>query len=380
MRGNVIELAVAVVVGAAFTNIVNAVVKGVINPIIGALGSQNLDNYKSCLTASCAKDPKTGGVTDGIYILWGSVLSSALTFVITAAVVYFLMILPMNKWKARQDARKPLDETPVTRPRSSCSPRSATRLVSQRNGSSPAPVGSVGTVSRRRRRSSRRSEAAAAAPSPRSEVVGRLFVEEAREIGRAVGGGWGARPSPGRCRRRTAGSADHRRSTRPAASCVRAGGVGSVAVDSAAVAHRERRAAWARRARGRQALGGVASPACSAGPGCGGCSTYAACDVACRQRSLWGGLDAGSGADSGAGASSGSDAGRRVRRLVLSQSVGKASSPTTWRRFSSPVRDAARSRRRTVPGRCSPGTRSPSPGAARARGFPRTWHSTANRP
>ncbi|MEU5209533.1 large conductance mechanosensitive channel protein MscL [Streptomyces sp. NPDC020742] len=113
MRGNVIELAVAVVVGAAFTNIVNAVVKGVINPIVGALGSQNLDHYQSCLTATCAKDSKTGAFTDGVYILWGSVLSAALTFLITAAVVYFLMILPINKWKERQAARKPAEDTPV---------------------------------------------------------------------------------------------------------------------------------------------------------------------------------------------------------------------------------------------------------------------------
>ncbi|MFH8567260.1 large conductance mechanosensitive channel protein MscL [Streptomyces sp. NPDC017993] len=115
MRGNVIELAVAVVVGAAFTNIVNAVVKGVINPIIGALGSQNLDNYKACLT-TCHIDAKTHEYTDGIYILWGSVLSAALTFLITAAVVYFLMILPMTKWKARQDAKKqiaPADPTEI---------------------------------------------------------------------------------------------------------------------------------------------------------------------------------------------------------------------------------------------------------------------------
>ena len=43
MRGNVVDLAVAVVIGAAFTNIVNAVVKGIINPLVGAFGTQNLD-------------------------------------------------------------------------------------------------------------------------------------------------------------------------------------------------------------------------------------------------------------------------------------------------------------------------------------------------
>ncbi|MFI0239788.1 large conductance mechanosensitive channel protein MscL [Streptomyces sp. NPDC016845] len=99
MRGNVIDLAVAVVIGAAFTNIVNAVVKGVINPIVGAFGTKDLEVYKSCLKGPCGGD-------EGIEILWGSVLSAALGFVITAAVVYFLMVLPMAKYLARQAERK----------------------------------------------------------------------------------------------------------------------------------------------------------------------------------------------------------------------------------------------------------------------------------
>lgn len=144
LRGNVIELAVAVVVGAAFTNIVNAVVKGVINPIVGALGSQNLDHYKTCLSSSCHPDAKTGEFTDGIYILWGSVLSAALTFLITAAVVYFLMILPMNKWKARQEAKNPVEDVPADPTEVQVLMEIRDALVAQRNGSEPA-VGS-GTI------------------------------------------------------------------------------------------------------------------------------------------------------------------------------------------------------------------------------------------
>ncbi|MCF3962660.1 large conductance mechanosensitive channel protein MscL [Streptomyces fuscigenes] len=100
MRGNVIDLAVAVVIGAAFTNIVNAVVKGVINPVVGAFGTQDLDKYSYCWEDPCstAKD----GTTHGIEILWGTVLSSALNFLITAAVVYFLMVLPMSRFLARR--------------------------------------------------------------------------------------------------------------------------------------------------------------------------------------------------------------------------------------------------------------------------------------
>ncbi|WP_078966825.1 MULTISPECIES: large conductance mechanosensitive channel protein MscL [unclassified Streptomyces] len=102
MRGNVIDLAVAVVIGAAFTNVVNSVVKGVINPLVGAFGTKDLESYTSCL-----KGPCTAG--SGIQIAWGGVLSALLSFIITAAVVYFLMVLPMAKFlarRARQDKAK----------------------------------------------------------------------------------------------------------------------------------------------------------------------------------------------------------------------------------------------------------------------------------
>ncbi|MET8943167.1 large conductance mechanosensitive channel protein MscL [Streptomyces sp. NPDC004542] len=99
MRGNVVDLAVAVVIGAAFTNIVNSVVKGIINPLVGAVGTQNLDTYSSCLSASCKG-------THGIQLMWGSVLGATLSFVITGAVVYFLMVLPMSRYLARMESRR----------------------------------------------------------------------------------------------------------------------------------------------------------------------------------------------------------------------------------------------------------------------------------
>lgn len=101
LRGNVVELAVAVVIGAAFTNIINAFVKGVINPIIGVFGTKDLGSYSSCLKGPCVVSP-TGEVTSGVQILWGSVLSAALQFLITAAVVYFVLIVPMNRMAARR--------------------------------------------------------------------------------------------------------------------------------------------------------------------------------------------------------------------------------------------------------------------------------------
>lgn len=105
MRGNVIDLAVAVVIGAAFTAVVNSIVKGLINPIVGAFGTKDLEKYRSCLKAPCETNA-AGDVIHGIPILWGTVLSAVLTFLITAAVVYFLMVLPMSRYLARKAARE----------------------------------------------------------------------------------------------------------------------------------------------------------------------------------------------------------------------------------------------------------------------------------
>ncbi|MGW4434374.1 large conductance mechanosensitive channel protein MscL [Streptomyces sp. NPDC004596] len=105
MRGNVVDLAVAVVIGAAFTNIVNSVVRGLINPLVGRIGTKNLDHYYSCLKAPCVVNAD-GSVKSGLPIMWGSVAGATLSFLITAAVVYFLMVLPMAKYLARQEARK----------------------------------------------------------------------------------------------------------------------------------------------------------------------------------------------------------------------------------------------------------------------------------
>ena len=71
MRGNVIDLAVAVVIGAAFTAVVNSVVKGLINPIVGAFGTKDLEKYRSCLEGPCETNA-AGEVVKGIPIMWGT--------------------------------------------------------------------------------------------------------------------------------------------------------------------------------------------------------------------------------------------------------------------------------------------------------------------
>lgn len=84
VRGNVVDLAVGVVIGAAFGNVVQALVKDLITPLIGIFGGgPNL----SGLTITLA----------GQNIQIGDILNALIVFVLIAAVVYFLVVLPVNK-------------------------------------------------------------------------------------------------------------------------------------------------------------------------------------------------------------------------------------------------------------------------------------------
>jgi large conductance mechanosensitive channel len=99
LRGNVIDLAVAVVIGTAFTAIVTAIVGGVINPAIGALF-----NAEDLAKAFPVDIPTTSGGT--ATIVFGAVLAAVLNFLLVALVVYFALIVPVNVLKKRAEARK----------------------------------------------------------------------------------------------------------------------------------------------------------------------------------------------------------------------------------------------------------------------------------
>lgn len=89
LRGSVIDLAVAVVIGAAFTAIVTSLVTNVFTPVIGALF--DADDLSTALIVTI---PTTSGGT--AQVLFGAFLASAINFVIVAAVVYFAVVLPIN--------------------------------------------------------------------------------------------------------------------------------------------------------------------------------------------------------------------------------------------------------------------------------------------
>lgn len=95
-RGNVVDLAIGVVIGAAFGNVVKAVVEQFLNPLIGWIfGQPNLDNLWNI-------GPYTWGDEPGDPIQVGIILTQLLTFLLTAAAIYFLVVLPLNKMAARR--------------------------------------------------------------------------------------------------------------------------------------------------------------------------------------------------------------------------------------------------------------------------------------
>jgi large conductance mechanosensitive channel len=90
-RGNVIDLAVAVVIGTAFTALVTAFTKSVIQPLIDRIGATPDKDY------GFLKIP-LGGES---YIDFNAVLTAGLNFLIVAAVVYFIIVAPFKKLKER---------------------------------------------------------------------------------------------------------------------------------------------------------------------------------------------------------------------------------------------------------------------------------------
>lgn len=99
LRGNVIELAVAVVIGAAFTAVVNSIVDNLINPLIGVIFQA--DSLDAAMVVSIPT--VSGGVAE---VRFGAVLGAIIAFVIVATVVYFVFVLPMNTLKERAEAKR----------------------------------------------------------------------------------------------------------------------------------------------------------------------------------------------------------------------------------------------------------------------------------
>jgi len=101
MRGNVIDLAVAVIIGAAFTGIVNSLVNDIINPLLAAIiGKPDFTDLSFTLRGS--------------QIMYGSFLTAVINFLMVAGAVYFLIVKPINLAKELA-ARGEAPASPTTR-------------------------------------------------------------------------------------------------------------------------------------------------------------------------------------------------------------------------------------------------------------------------
>jgi large conductance mechanosensitive channel len=100
LRGNVIDLAVGIVIGAAFTAVIAAFTNSFVNPIIkrASGGGQFAGAVK---------------IGKGLALDWGTFLNAVITFLITAAVLYFVFVLPINKLQERvRRGEEPPPENP----------------------------------------------------------------------------------------------------------------------------------------------------------------------------------------------------------------------------------------------------------------------------
>ena len=92
MRGNVVDLAIAVVIGAAFGAVVTALVEDFITPLIAAIGGQH---DFSALTFTLNKST----------FKYGAFINAVISFLFIAAAIYFLVVMPLNKLAERRAAK-----------------------------------------------------------------------------------------------------------------------------------------------------------------------------------------------------------------------------------------------------------------------------------
>ncbi|WP_322517245.1 large conductance mechanosensitive channel protein MscL [Rhodopseudomonas palustris] len=104
MKGNVVDLAVGVIIGAAFGGIVSSLVADVIMPIIGSItGGLDFSNYFTPLSKVVTANTLVEAKKQGAVLAWGNFLTLTLNFLIVAFVL-FLVVRAMNRLKRKEEA------------------------------------------------------------------------------------------------------------------------------------------------------------------------------------------------------------------------------------------------------------------------------------
>jgi large conductance mechanosensitive channel len=113
LRGNVVELAIAVVIGTAFSAMVNTFVSAIITPVVAAVGSPDAGGWGFAIRPSFAGGNSADNVT---WVDLGGIVNAVVVFFITALVVYFVFVVPMNKYNELVKARLGAQEEEVPAP------------------------------------------------------------------------------------------------------------------------------------------------------------------------------------------------------------------------------------------------------------------------
>jgi large conductance mechanosensitive channel len=105
MRGNVVDLAIGVIIGAAFSKIVDSLVTDVIMPIIGAItGGLDFSNYFVALSSAVNAPSLAEAKKQGAVLAWGNFLTIAVNFIIIAFVL-FLVVRAINTLRRREEPK-----------------------------------------------------------------------------------------------------------------------------------------------------------------------------------------------------------------------------------------------------------------------------------
>ncbi len=106
MRGNVVDLAVGIVIGAAFTAIVNSLVGDLINPVIGAVtGGLDFSNYFVPLSSHVDAHSLAEARRQGAVLAWGSFVTAVINFLIIAWALFFV-VKGINRLSAKEKEKK----------------------------------------------------------------------------------------------------------------------------------------------------------------------------------------------------------------------------------------------------------------------------------
>jgi len=102
MKGSLVDIAVAFVMGGAFGKVVSSFTDGIVSPIIGMIGGADLSKNMYELQAE-VKDAAGKIVTEGVFLKWGDFVTAIINFVIVAFVM-FMVIKAINNMKKKQEA------------------------------------------------------------------------------------------------------------------------------------------------------------------------------------------------------------------------------------------------------------------------------------